>query len=58
MYDDFSRPELRNHLEYMEFDVNEKQQDLWRRNKYIFENFGQKYMKNNSSFDYPYMHWP
>ena len=42
----------------MEFDVNEKQQDLWRRNKYIFENFGQKYMKNNSSFDYPYMHWP
>ena len=56
--DDFGCPELRNTFAYMEMNVDEKQQDLWRRNKYIFENMGQKYMKNNPSFDYPFHHWP
>lgn len=42
----------------MEMDVNEKQIDLWKRNKYIYENLGEKYIKNNSSFAFPYHHWP
>jgi len=34
----------------MEKDANEKQIDLWRRNKYLFEHLGEKYVKNNPSF--------
>jgi hypothetical protein len=42
----------------MEMTVDEKQRELWRRNKFIFENFNEKYIKNNPSFEFPYIHWP
>jgi len=58
MLDDFSVPELRNTFAYMEADVNEKQIDMWKRMKYMYEHLGAKYIKNNPSFDFPYVHWP
>ena len=56
--EDLCRAELRNTFEFMEMTVAEKQRELWRRNKFSYENLNEKYVKNNPSFEFPYIHWP
>ena len=40
-YEKFSKnPALRNHLKWYELTPEEKQEDLWRRNKILYEQHG------------------
>ena len=55
--DDFSRPELKNNFEFMEMTIDEKQQDLWKRCKYIYENMGKKNIKDSPFTEFPYPTW-
>ena len=55
---EFSRfaqnPALRNHLKWYELDPEEKQEDLWRRNKIIYESYGKELFKELELLKYPY----
>ena len=47
-------PALKNHLKWYELDPEEKQEDLWRRNKIIYESYGKELFKELELLKYPY----
>ena len=50
-----ANPALRNHLKWYELDPEEKQEDLWRRNKVIYEQYGKECFKEFQILEYPYI---
>ena len=52
-----ANPALRNHLKWYELDPEEKQEDLWRRNKVIYEQYGKECFKEFQILEYPYIQW-
>ena len=58
--EDFSKhSELTNHFKYYEMTVDEQQQDLWRRIKFMYTHpeLSQKYFKNFEVLKYPFKPW-
>ena len=52
-----ANPALANHLKWYELNPEEKQEDLWRRNKVIYELYGKEYFKELDVLEYPYVQW-
>ena len=50
-------PALRNHMRWYELTPEEKQEDLWRRNKVLYELHGEEIFKNYQPLAYPYLLW-
>ena len=50
-----NNPALRNHMQFYEMSPEEKQEDLWRRNKVLIEQHGAELFKNFQPMAYPYL---
>lgn len=50
-------PKTANHIGWYDLTPEEKQVDLWRRNKVVFEKYGQEYFKDYEPMKYPYNVW-
>ena len=52
-----NNPELANHIRWYEMTPEEKQEDLWRRNKVIYEQYGRECFTDFNMLEYPYDSW-
>ena len=52
-----NNPATKNHIKWYEYTPEEKQEDLWARNKAIMETYGKEFFKDADLLKYPFTTW-